>query len=239
MLNAPRGPAGMRRQDQVAGRKEVDRKRREKEKDRYKEREERITMTDFRIVGIEVKGLDWTWGLIGGEQPEDKNKEEEKAKVDKVEEDLKTEAAETEANGHVAEPTAEADVKNEAEQDKNAEEAKVEGTTEAAGAEKNTVPSEQPVKSEAVETVEEKRGEKRKAKSPDLSELIPSQCRGADPQAKGRRPRSGRESTSSRTASPMSRPPCPLRPLLSVTRARIVSASTLNLLQSWTVCRRP
>jgi hypothetical protein len=199
----------MRRQDQVTGRKEVDRKRREKEKDRYREREERITMTDFRIVGIEVKGLDWTWGLIGGEQPEDKQKDEEKAKMEKGDEESesKTEATETTANGDAAEPTAAAEVKDEAEQVTTSEETKVEDHAETDSEEKEPVPSEQPVKSEPVETVEEKRGEKRKAKSPDISELIVQQIDDSDPQAKGRRPRSDRESTSSPMASPTSRPP--------------------------------
>ncbi|GMK56200.1 hypothetical protein CspeluHIS016_0300400 [Cutaneotrichosporon spelunceum] len=36
------------------------RKRKDKEA-----KEARTTMTDFRIVGIEVKGLDWSWGLVG------------------------------------------------------------------------------------------------------------------------------------------------------------------------------
>lgn len=182
MLNAPRGPAGMRRQDQATGRKEVDRKRREKEKDRYREREERITMTDFRIVGIEVKGLDWTWGLIGGKQPEDKVKEEEEnAKADKVDDQSKPEAAETDANGQAAEPIAKAEVKDEADQDEKAEEeVKDDGQAETDGEEKEAAPSEEPVKSEPVETVEEKRGAKRKAKSPDLSESTYGQGDRAD-----------------------------------------------------------
>ena len=72
VVNAPRGPSGMRgrndrdrsqqpRRDERKDTKEKDRKKKDKEK------EAKTTMTDFRIVGIEIKDLGWSWGLTNGE----------------------------------------------------------------------------------------------------------------------------------------------------------------------------
>ena len=109
---APRGPSGMgiRARDAsgaVGGglgkraaqdERDRDRKRREREREREARNRDRdgdagvkATMTDFRIVGMEVKGAEgqvWTWGLTGEEatklhpvreEEKDKGKEETKA----------------------------------------------------------------------------------------------------------------------------------------------------------------
>lgn len=63
----------------------MDRKRKEKT-------EAKTTMTDFRIVGIEVKSLDWSWGLIGEHVFEEDEKEKEPEKTE-VKEERKEEPA--------------------------------------------------------------------------------------------------------------------------------------------------
>lgn len=78
MMNAPRGPSHMRRQNQHDHRADRDRdrdrtrrsepspsKRDRDRKDVKKKDNVKTTMTDFRIVGIEIKELGWTWGMIG------------------------------------------------------------------------------------------------------------------------------------------------------------------------------
>ncbi|BEI80933.1 hypothetical protein CcaverHIS002_0200930 [Cutaneotrichosporon cavernicola] len=110
------------------------RKRKDKEA-----KEARTTMTDFRIVGIEVKGLDWSWGLVGEHVVDVKD---EKSDDIKSETEVKEEVKEDKADDK---PEPEAAVKPEPE-----EEAKP--------------GSDAPDKEEATDTTDEKRGEKRKAR---------------------------------------------------------------------------
>ncbi|WVQ86280.1 hypothetical protein IAT38_008448 [Cryptococcus sp. DSM 104549] len=213
MMNAPRGPAGMRRQQGqlplqdaaanarqrgVAGVGAVKSGEKEKKK---KDKEVKATMTDFRIVGIEMKELGWSWGIIGGKWPESETagekKEEDKmedaagvvAPVDSASTDLTyveavpPPASSIPANGETApaEPP-----KTETETDPSATEptaSEPQSEAPAVSADK-AEPAEAPASAsepaekaeledkgeeEPAEFVEEKekRGEKRKAKSPD------------------------------------------------------------------------
>ena len=163
MMNVPRGPAGMRRQEPPKQARDLDRKRKDKERDRAREKEEKITMTDFRIVGIEVKGLDWAWGLVGGEHEEikDEIKAEEVEGVAKVENVTEVEGKDSESE---AVPKVEGQTAEEGGDELKADE--VSGTAEEGKAE--DVEGEDAIKSEAAESLEEKRGEKRKAKTPEI-----------------------------------------------------------------------
>ena len=83
-MNAPRGPSHMRRERNNEHRereRDRDRSRRVDASPSKRDRKEssnsttankkkenvKTTMTDFRIVGIEIKELGWTWGMIGGQ----------------------------------------------------------------------------------------------------------------------------------------------------------------------------
>lgn len=165
MANAPKGPSGMRRSDLLPRHpnahhhREIDRKRKEKEREREKEKEAKTTMTDFRIVGIEMKCLGWSWGDVNGQTAESESANDVKEvgsgpEVEVKVEDVKGEEAE-------AEP-----------------EAEVGASSETVEKEEGGGVGEPGVKTEDVEvknepdseTVEEKRGAKRKAKSPEGGE---------------------------------------------------------------------
>jgi hypothetical protein len=148
-----------------------DRKRREKGREEGTGKEDKTTLTDFRIVGIEMKSLGWSWGLVGGVHGE------EEVDVDGVEDDP------------IFEPKTE-DAEPKMEQVEPAGETKVEADsataakTEASPAKADAASTEQDEKSETVkeepieshETVEEKRGEKRKAKTPEAGKVYSMQC---------------------------------------------------------------
>ncbi|WWD20905.1 hypothetical protein CI109_105383 [Kwoniella shandongensis] len=200
LVNAPRGPAGMRRGGAMTGgtdrsslpparRGDIAKLEKEKERDKKKkDKEAKSTMMDFRIVGIEVKELGWSWGLIGGHKVDVEVKEEEEepkeqeAGTEKVDEDKEVEAvedrqtepAEVKENGDSSVQPPKTDdregqktghsagdtVKVEAEADAATE---IEGETEVV---ETAVENDE----SAAEVVEEKRGEKRKAKTPDADE---------------------------------------------------------------------
>jgi hypothetical protein len=149
----------MRRQDPPKQTRELDRKRKEKERDRAREKEEKITMTDFRIVGIEVKGLDWAWGLVGGEAEDVKEevKEEKTEESDSKDPEVEAKDGEDLLDLKPENGTAEGADSESKEEAVNGEVSKTEGAEGDDG-----------VKSEAAETLEEKRGEKRKAKTPEI-----------------------------------------------------------------------
>jgi len=148
----------MRRQDPPKQARDLDRKRKDKERDRVREKEEKITMTDFRIVGIEVKGLDWAWGLVGGE-------------IEDVKDEVKEEKAEEAESTETKVETQDGDEAALKSEDQGVEEAGQEPKEEGVnGGEPKTEDGEDvdALKSEAAETLEEKRGEKRKAKTPEI-----------------------------------------------------------------------
>lgn len=172
--NAPRGPSHMRRghdtsrshRDREREREVNDRKRREKSKDAG-QKEDKTTLTDFRIVGIEVKSLGWSWGQIGHEVEEDEEEE-----VDGVEDDpvVPPEPSVKEESKDEAKP--EESVKEETNNDSvKAPEPLGEGKEEQK--ETDSAVKGEPV--ETIENVEEKRGEKRKAKTPEAGTLADSQ----------------------------------------------------------------
>ncbi|WVQ95418.1 hypothetical protein IAU59_002515 [Kwoniella sp. CBS 9459] len=182
-INAPRGPSGMRRPD---ARSSLPPKRdpgKEKAKEKKREPELRTTMTDFRIVGIEVKEIGWSWGKVDGEEEveikEEQNEtgegEEPKAEPETASaEDSKPEPDQASAEPAVTDNDS-AEVKQEA---KNAKDEKAaEGSvseeiikTEATDAADAAPEANGEAAAAAVEAVEEKRGEKRKAKSPDAED---------------------------------------------------------------------
>jgi 20S proteasome subunit alpha 6 len=165
----PRGPSVMRR----GGVGEGDRKRRdrerERERDRDREREKRerekereremkTTMTDFRIVGIEVVEEGWKWGLTG----DDVDKEE--VLVDGDEKAAAGQEGEVEVEVKI-----EKDVAVKQEEDVDGEKPKdIGGVVED---EKHEETEEDAA--ESAESVEAKRGEKRKAKTPEGGSFFP------------------------------------------------------------------
>jgi len=105
MTNVPRGPSVMRRAEPSrAARVETVRGDREKERrkrDKAQGPEIKTTMTDYRIVGIEVKELGWSWGMVElKENGEEKNGEAESevkegsAEVEEKEVEVKSEPEE-------------------------------------------------------------------------------------------------------------------------------------------------
>lgn len=108
-------------------------------------------MTDFRIVGIEIKELDWTWGLTGEEANNVEKDEQEEAVEKKEAED---------AVDHEVEEKAEEGAKEKAEE--TSEDQVLDQTKPAE--EDVSVKVEVGVKTEEAE---EKVGGKRKAQSPD------------------------------------------------------------------------
>jgi 20S proteasome subunit alpha 6 len=117
-MNAPRGPSHMRRerqdhQRQRSTRSEVSPGKKDSRKDKKKEKEKeaKTTLTDFRIVGIEMKELGWKWGLVGDEAMN--QAEEEEIKAEKVESEAKTEELGGSSAESGAEPTADEPADNE------------------------------------------------------------------------------------------------------------------------------
>lgn len=183
VINAPRGPSGvsgMRRDVRgssarpgmvgLGGAKtDLEKERREREKkrkEREREREMKTTMTDFRIVGIEVKELGWSWGVVG-EESKKLNEQVEEAKAKEEEEKLKEQEQEKEKE--------EKEEVKEVEGVKSEEgiEAKENGHKSDNGAAEGERAKDEEIKEEessgdAIEA--EKRGEKRKANSPDIGE---------------------------------------------------------------------
>jgi 20S proteasome subunit alpha 6 len=190
VMNAPRGPSHMRRerqesQRQRSAKEQSPSKRDKKDKKKEKERDNaKTTLTDFRIVGIEMKELGWSWGLVGEEamnQVEEEEKVvEEESKVagdgdvkteEAAQEDVSTEPTTTEevkeeTNG--AEVEAEAAVKAEVEGQDDSAEVKDEPTAEQADA-----PKEEPSTTELEDPEGKgKTGGKRKAQSPETGKLF-------------------------------------------------------------------
>ena len=185
-MNAPRGPSHMRRERQESQRqrsaKEQSPSKRDK-KDKKKEKEKdnaKTTLTDFRIVGIEMKELGWSWGLVGEEamnQVEEEEKvAEEEAKVAgdgnvKTEEAAQEEVLSTEPSAteevkqesNEAEVEAESEVKAEVEGQVDSTEVKDETTAEQADAPKEEPSTTEPEDAEG----KGKTGGKRKAQSPE------------------------------------------------------------------------
>jgi hypothetical protein len=122
--------------------------RKRKDKDA---KEARTTMTDFRIVGIEVKGLDWSWGLVGEHVVDAKEEKAEDVKPE-AEPEAKEEAKDVKPEKPDEKPETEPEAAAKAEPD--AEEAKPDAEAKPEAAEKE----------EAPDAADEKRGEKRKAR---------------------------------------------------------------------------
>ncbi|OCF78804.1 hypothetical protein I204_00748 [Kwoniella mangroviensis CBS 8886] len=172
MAGAPRGPSGMMRRDNNTptgggARSSLPPSKKDTPRKEKRREETRTTMTDFRIVGIEVKALGWSWGKVGGQEVEE---EEEVVKAEQ-----KDDAVTAGDEGIEVPLTEDSDVKEELKEAsgtngesvdlpkevETSEEVKVEvtETNEASPAAENDVVEEK-----------EKRGEKRKAKSPDSEE---------------------------------------------------------------------
>lgn len=178
-MNAPRGPSHMRRerqdhQRQRSARSEVSPGKKDSRKDKKKEKEAKTTLTDFRIVGIEMKELGWKWGLVGEEAMNQAEEDEEKA--EKSEAEVKTENVDGEGAESSAAPTiAEADVKEETVDSETVNQEETANATEPeATADPTTEPVEQSVKEEPsapLEGPEGKTGGKRKAQTPETGKL--------------------------------------------------------------------
>ena len=193
VMNAPRGPSHMRRerqesQRQRSAKEQSPSKRDKKDKKKEKERDNaKTTLTDFRIVGIEMKELGWSWGLVGEEamnQVEEEEKVvEEEAKV-AVDGDVKAEEAgqeevpptepttteDVKQESNEAEVGAESEVKAEVEGQNDSAEVKDEPSTEQADAPKEELPTTEPEDAEG----KGKTGGKRKAQSPETGKPVNS-----------------------------------------------------------------
>jgi 20S proteasome subunit alpha 6 len=194
VMNAPRGPSHMRRerqdhQRQRSTRSEVSPGKKDSRKDKKKEKEKeaKTTLTDFRIVGIEMKELGWKWGLVGDEAMN--QAEEEEVKAEKVESEVKAEKV----NGEGAEPGAEPTADEPAEEKIKEETVDLktdtqEETAEPAAStktESTTEPADDSVKEESSAPQEDKEGNKtggkRKAQSPETGKLhIPTSWSSTD-----------------------------------------------------------
>jgi 20S proteasome subunit alpha 6 len=194
VMNAPRGPSHMRRERQDAQRQRSARpeqspgKRDKKDKKKEKEKDNaKTTLTDFRIVGIEMKDLGWSWGLVG-EEAMNQAEEEEKAKEEKVgagtngevksEEAVQEEVAPTEPPATAeevkqdttdAEPEIEAEPKVEVEVEGDSAEVKTEPPSDL-----SHEPKEDPIPEPEEGEGKGKTGGKRKAQSPETGKLIGS-----------------------------------------------------------------
>ena len=178
-MNAPRGPSHMRRerqdhQRQRSARSEVSPGKKDSRKDKKKEKEAKTTLTDFRIVGIEMKELGWKWGLVGEEAMNQAEEDEEKA--EKSEAEVKTENVDGEGAESSAAPTiAEADVKEETVDSETVNQEETANATEPeTTADTITEPIKELVKEEPsapLEGPEGKTGGKRKAQTPETGKL--------------------------------------------------------------------
>jgi len=191
VMNAPRGPSHMRRerqetQRQRSARPEQSPGKRDK-KDRKKEKEKdtaKTTLTDFRIVGIEMKELGWSWGLVGEEamnQVEEVGKEDETKVVDT--EPKSEDAAPADASTDLPQPATaeEADVKQETTDAGPEVETKVEAEAASDSAEvkdepypESAAPKEEVPASTDTEDGDGKgkTGGKRKAQSPETGKSL-------------------------------------------------------------------
>ncbi|EIW69286.1 hypothetical protein TREMEDRAFT_62149 [Tremella mesenterica DSM 1558] len=71
-VNAPKGPSGQRRDRK--DRESTPKREKEREKRRREgDREMKTTMTDFRIVGIEMSSLGWKWGMTSDEMSQEES----------------------------------------------------------------------------------------------------------------------------------------------------------------------
>lgn len=181
---------------------EEEAKRKEKEKALEAEARKR-TITDFRIIGLEIKAFDWSWGQIKegldaddfeeqqqllNDDEEDEEEEElkHKRRREREEEDVAVEGVKVENAEVAAKPERTAEVDSfevfdvVAGESVKAEEAEPkQDTADAPSAEqKETVTEEEAKKEDAavakVDESEEKRGAKRKAK---MSSPEPGSCR--------------------------------------------------------------
>ncbi|OCF35975.1 hypothetical protein I316_02470 [Kwoniella heveanensis BCC8398] len=183
-MNAPRGPSGMRRPDTRSSLPPKKDPGKEKVKDKKREVELRTTMTDFRIVGIEVKEIGWSWGKINGHdevevkaEKEEHNGTGENLKEDidvAVAQEVKAESGEEKSDATEAE-NGPVETKQEGDAAQNqhvTEEAVPEEAVKTETTEETDVLADTngDVTASAVEAVEEKRGEKRKAKTPDAED---------------------------------------------------------------------
>ncbi|WVO12690.1 hypothetical protein L204_100296 [Cryptococcus depauperatus] len=219
--NAPRGPANMRRPDSSfnaphgpsqygksagkEGKKDVVNKKRN-------QKEIKGNMTDFRIIGVELGGLGWSWGIVNGKIPAlDEKAEDVLPQNDAPVDDEKTEIAKTDTeNGNIEKVESEQPAPEDVQGDLQVSEVKIELRDEVEAQSKpafaedeskdNVIakaePDDQPESTEltedasastaafevvALEAIEEKekRGEKRKAKSPDAEDESHPQKRAA------------------------------------------------------------
>ena len=120
-------------------------------------------MTDFRIVGIEIKGIGWSWGSL-----RDDEGEEEAVEVKTEPLDVKGEGM-TAAEVAQTEPGSDSPVKKES--TGASSESKVEGSAPDVPTESKDVKAASLDTVDSSETVEEKRGAKRKAKTPEGGEF--------------------------------------------------------------------
>lgn len=178
---APRGPKAAPVRDSKAsaaapkrGPLTVEEKEKLKEKEKLATEEaRRRTLTDFRIVGLEIKQLDWSWGQLRAEDDDEEEEEEEErepAAKDEVDSGNDSDADNT--GGHDEDEaeekvliTAEAEV-----YDVVPQVAPVKATTDVKAEEE----IKKEIKEEDAESAEVKRGEKRKAKmsSPEPGSLM-------------------------------------------------------------------
>jgi hypothetical protein len=168
------------RPDQSPGKKDRKDKKKEKEKDSAK-----TTLTDFRIVGIEMKELGWSWGLVGEAAMNQIAEEEVKAEnPETIKDDAEAKSETLEVDAHPAVDTAPPeDVKSESKEAEAETEVKVDSedieaptadtgpTTEANanGAELEDIKEESTAHED--KDVEGKVGGKRKAQSPETGKL--------------------------------------------------------------------
>jgi hypothetical protein len=196
-MNAPRGPSHMRRERQESQRQRSakeqspskrDKKDKKKEKEKETEKDNaKTTLTDFRIVGIEMKELGWSWGLVGEEamnqvEEEEKVVEEEAKLADNG--DVKAEEAGQEELAST-EPTTTEEVKRESNDAEVEVATEVKAENEAGGAptevkdepstEQADAPKEEPSTTEPEDSEGKgKTGGKRKAQSPETGKLVQS-----------------------------------------------------------------
>ncbi|WVQ77134.1 hypothetical protein IAR50_006817 [Cryptococcus sp. DSM 104548] len=183
MLNAPRGPATMRRPDgsfapsafskgvaPSAGKNTFDKRGNKKlggavpGKDTGK-----ATMTDWRIVGVEMKELGWSWGIVDGQTEEDESEVkvegQEPVEAKNGEAEVKVELPEPESTEPIESASAPVPLIESSEPAPVKLESSSEAQTEVAP----TLEGESAA-AVAEETEKEKRGAKRKAKSPDTED---------------------------------------------------------------------
>ncbi len=166
----PRAASRDREQDRV---KDEERARKMKEEAR------RRTFTDFRIVGLEIRSLDWQWGTVRSVESADEDEDEVNERADDGRDDVSSDEDEDEEDGvpeHKRQngsstPAKSTDLVKVEQQDvkKAEEESGPGGETQLEETSNGVASSEE----KGNPTDPSKRGEKRKAKmsSPDAGEL--------------------------------------------------------------------